>query len=85
MMMALSMYFMWFPGEGEGFGGRPYSHYLTPVPTEDTRPFYKRVLWSTRPWFSVARHTRVSYEWVDEHTFEVEGGFGIGVKAKVDF
>ena len=58
---------------------------ITPPYIEDTRPFWQRVVLSTRPWFEATQGANLSYEWIGEHTFALDGGFGVGLQAKVDF
>ena len=56
------------------------------VVQEDPRPFYKRLLFSTRPWFESSKGTNLTYHWMDEeHSIEFDGTVGVGLKWKVDF
>jgi hypothetical protein len=44
-----------------------------------------RLLLSIRPWVDAPRYSRITYEWTDEHLFLIEGGYGVGLQAKIEF
>jgi len=56
-----------------------------PSPIVDTRPVWKRALYSLRPWTTTSPGTRFHYAFWEDHVFKVDGGVGIGVQGKIDF